>query len=110
LVHSLGLAAVCGWNVVDIRGLILRVVRKDFQNFDVNLESQLEMILASLPCNFHISGVNTSTRFSAVLFFFLRGIQYANLVNLLMITQSWSQPSLKGRLVIKSMAIDFHGE
>jgi hypothetical protein len=46
----------------------------------------------------------------ALLFFFLRGIKGAILVNLSMITQSWSQPSVKGRSVIKSMAIDCHGK
>jgi hypothetical protein len=82
----------------------------DFQYFDVNLEFRSDRISAGNPCNVHIPQVNLSRRLSAFLFCFLRGMKYAILVNLSMITQSWSQPSLKRWSVIISTDIDFHGE
>jgi hypothetical protein len=81
------------------------VAIKDFQNFDVNLESRSEIMSAGMPCSLQISVANIVARSSAFLFYFFSGMKSAILVDLLMITRSWSHLSLKGKSVMKSMAI-----
>jgi hypothetical protein len=58
--------------VVDIRRVKSSIVRKYFQTFNVNWESQPEIISVSILCNFQFARVNTWVRSSAVLFGFMR--------------------------------------
>jgi len=59
------------------------------------------------PWNLQISRANILIRSAAD--FSFNGMKCAILVNLSMITHSWSQPSKQGSSVMKSVAIDCQG-
>jgi hypothetical protein len=99
-----------GWTAVNIRGVTPMAFSNAFQNFDINRESQSKTILVGIPCNLYISDTNTSVRFSTVFSFFLTGIKCAIFVKQSIMTPSWLYPSLRGRSVMKSIAIDDRSE
>jgi hypothetical protein len=102
--------SVSGWNAVDIRGLVPMAVRNAFQDFDVNGNSQSETMSVVIPYNLHILWANPSARFLAFFAFFLSGIKCWIFVKRSIITSSWSHPSFRGKPVMKSIAMDDHGE
>ena len=94
---------------MDIRGRIPMRLRNSFQVVDVNLESRSDTMSRSRPCSFHISLVKILAKSVAVFASSYRGMKWAILENRSIITHSSVQPFDKGKLVIKSMAIDCHG-
>jgi hypothetical protein len=101
--------SVCGWKEVLILGLISSIPRNCFYSVDVNLESRSEMMSVRMLWNLQISLANILTRCSAFFWSLWSGMKCAILVNLSIMTHSWSQSSDKGRSVMKSIAMDVHG-
>jgi hypothetical protein len=102
--------SVSGWNAVDIRSLPPMAVRNPIQNFDVNCESRSETMSVGILCNLHIAWANTSVRFSALFFYFLCRIKSTIFVKQSIMTQSLWHLSLRGRSMMKSIAMDDNGE
>ena len=101
--------SVWGWKAVHIRGQIPVTARKSFQVLDVNLESRSDTISRGRPWRLQISRANICARSSAFFLFPSSGMKWDIFKNRTITTHNSVQSFDRGRLVMKSMAIDCHG-
>ena len=94
---------------MDMRGRIPVTDRKSFQVLDVNLESRSDTMSRGRPCRRQISLAKIRARSSAFFLSVSRGMKWAIFENWSITTHNSVQFFDRGRSVMKSKAIDYHG-